>query len=76
MTDLSRRSTCELFAAGSEAVCEKLLFRSHARQRLRALEVFRSLAIISQIEMELRRDRVQKIIRFQRRAVGDKFDRS
>ncbi len=62
MTNDRHRSTRQLFAARSEAVGEELLFRSHARQRLRALEVFRGLAVILQVEMELCNDRVQQII--------------
>src|SRR2546425_1198247 len=69
-----RRSIRQLFAAGAKAVGEELLFRSHARQRLRALEMLRRLAKISQVELELGNDRVQKIIRIKCLAVGDKFN--
>src|SRR5439155_19947419 len=56
-----RRSIRQLFAAGAKSVGEGLLFRSHARQRLRALEMLRRLAKISQVELKLGNDRVQKI---------------
>src|SRR5439155_23108565 len=69
-----RRSIRQLFAAGAKSVGEELLFRSHARQRLRALEMLRRLAKISQVELKLGNDRVQKIIRFKCLAVGDKFN--
>src|SRR5439155_11185003 len=64
-----RRSIRQLFAAGAKAVGEELLFRSHARQRLRALEMLRRFAKISQVELELGNDRVQKIIRIKCLAV-------